>query len=572
MVRSPIMDVTNTPSDRLASAASASSSSSSSQRYYKQASLFDMFGQSASSSSALTSEPGDPPTSPCATSSSYKADREDDPMLGLGDAHQGDSSYEGTGTRSGKRRRASESVDDDDREADARAQLPVFRLSASASGANEGERRIPSLFNTPGHQIGVHAMLQRRGLGLTAGPKQISMRPLLRGLVSNNEEQVYRCRSEQQARMWAPPFALQFSRGAKAGGRQLFAVADEEGTVGLVNGSEDSRHDEETGRTSFKAHHNAIFDLAWSDDDSMIATASGDQTVKIWDAETRTCTGVLAGHTCTIKNVTWDPFSPHMLATASRDGSIRVWDRRVPGPDLGAAAGGGSVETVNMLKNAHGTKGKASKGRSATKSVTSVAYLKHKPNLLASSGSSDSLVKVWDLRKSHKRRVNPEHLESNEDAVAETGTARPHGISNMALSPNGQKIFALSTDSRVYAFDALNLTQPEPLGVYSHPKASCGTFYVRLALSPCSRYLATGSSDGAAYVWDTEGNGKDAVRVVGHEKEVSGLDWGHETMATCSDDELVRVWSFKQGIAQQAREEKEVRWRWSGEDDDEALA
>lgn len=40
------------------------------------------------------------------------------------------------------------------------------------------------------------------------------------------------------------------------------------------------------------------------------ATASGDQTVKIWDAETRTCTGVLAGHTCTIKNVTWDPFNP----------------------------------------------------------------------------------------------------------------------------------------------------------------------------------------------------------------------------------------------------------------------
>ena len=55
---------------------------------------------------------------------------------------------------------------------------------------------------------------------------------------------------------------------------------------------------------------------------------------------------------------------------------------------------------------------------------------------------------MWDLRKSHKRRVNPEHLESNEDAVAETGTARPHGISNMNVSPNGQKIYALSTDSR----------------------------------------------------------------------------------------------------------------------------
>lgn len=114
--------------------------------------------------------------------------------------------------------------------------------------------------------------------------------------------------------MWAPPFALQFSKGpsrlrttrggglahavsgptgAKAGGRQLFAVADEEGTIGLINGSEDSHDDQgafragrpfalmteggststETGRTSFKAHHNAIFDLAWSADDSMLVRA-----------------------------------------------------------------------------------------------------------------------------------------------------------------------------------------------------------------------------------------------------------------------------------------------------------
>lgn len=107
------------------------------------------------------------------------------------------------------------------------------------------------------------------------------------------------------------------------------------------------------------------------------ATASGDQTVKLWDVESQTCVGVLSGHTCTIKNVVWDPrnpsetsltlFSVHalwlmlltpsgLLSTASRDGSIRVWDRRARNADSN------SVSTVNMIKNAHGTKGKVSKG------------------------------------------------------------------------------------------------------------------------------------------------------------------------------------------------------------------
>lgn len=56
-----------------------------------------------------------------------------------------------------------------------------------------------------------------------------------------------------------------------------------------------------------------------------------------------------------------------ILATASRDGSIRIWDRRIPGTESGPRRGPQAtteqpIATVNHIKNAHGTKGKPSKG------------------------------------------------------------------------------------------------------------------------------------------------------------------------------------------------------------------
>ena len=135
-----------------------------------------------------------------------------------------------------------------------------------------------------------------------------------------------------------------FVVAAKAGGKQVLAVASEEGMVNFLNAGESTQWDAGTllrccsgwrltcriaehGRTSFRAHQNAIFDLSWNKDDSCLvsflliclgtranarqqATASGDQTVKLFDVERQVCVGVLDGHTSTIKNVTWDPVNP----------------------------------------------------------------------------------------------------------------------------------------------------------------------------------------------------------------------------------------------------------------------
>ncbi|GAA5860476.1 hypothetical protein JCM5353_005538 [Sporobolomyces roseus] len=476
------------------------------------------------------------------------------------------------GPPSSKRRRTSSKSPERDEIVWQGANL-VATLEGQASNV---KKRMESAYHQPGKQMSMFKAVQRRELGFRAGAAQMSMRPHLQTLVSSNEDHIARIPSLQSHRDFAPPFALAYSNDAKAGGRSVVAIADEEGTISFIEGEESKWYTGPT-RHSFRAHSNAIFDLAWSRDDQIMATASGDQTVRLHDVETKTCVGVLSGHTCTVKNVTWDPHNPQMLSTASRDGSIRIWDRRVRGYAY-VEPEGSAVGTVNHIKNAHGTKGKTSKGRSATRSVTAVNYLMQQDNLLASAGSADSIVKIWDLRRSHSRRVNPAFYETNEDALISAPSARPHGIASMQLAPDGRKLYALSTDSQIYAFDPLNLTHPAPLATFTPPNASCtaASFYVRCVVSPDSRYLACGSGEGSVYLWDTEGNGNDAVRVKGHEKEVSGIDWTHNGLATCSDDSLVRHWQFNPSVSRrrsspasddwvEAAERRKLVDRWSGE-------
>ncbi|GAA6008190.1 hypothetical protein JCM11491_001923 [Sporobolomyces phaffii] len=570
-------DITNVTSTG-SSASSSRPLKPSTRPSYRQTSLSDSFFRSSSPINAVAPV-CTPPTSihdATASGSSSPCGKDIDGDLEMELDEQGGDydEAEQVDVRSTKRRRTSSRSPE--RERNDVVWQGADLVARFQGTSTTGMKRMESAYTEPGVQMSAFKALQRRELGFRSTSAHMSMRPYLRTLVSSNEDHVARIPSTQPHRDFAPPFALAYSRDAKAGGKQVAAVGDEEGTVSLISGERDEWYSGPT-RQSFRAHSNAIFDLAWSNDDQLIATASGDQTVRLHDVETKTCVGVLSGHTCTVKNVSWDPYNPQMLSTASRDGSIRIWDRRVRGYAY-VEPEGTAVGSVNIIKNAHGAKGKIAKGRSATRSVTAVNYLLQQDNLLASAGSADGVVKIWDLRRSHSRRVNPAFYETNEEAVTTAATARPHGIASMQLAPDGRKLYVLSTDSQIHAFDPLNLTHPAPLRTFTLPNSTCSaaSFYVRCAVSPDSRYLACGSADGSMYVWDTEGNGTDAVRIKGHEKEVSGLDWTRSGLASCSDDSLVRHWRFESSISRRRSNPASADWveeaenrklvdRWSGE-------
>jgi len=57
----------------------------------------------------------------------------------------------------------------------------------------------------------------------------------------------------------------------------------------------------------------------------VLASASQDKTLKLWDVATGACTATLSGHGLWVTSCAWSP-DGRVLASASKDKTLKLWD------------------------------------------------------------------------------------------------------------------------------------------------------------------------------------------------------------------------------------------------------
>jgi WD40 repeat protein len=156
--------------------------------------------------------------------------------------------------------------------------------------------------------------------------------------------------------------------------------------------------------------HSGVVNVAvFSPDGQLVASGSGDRTVRLWDVQTGECRSILEDHSDQVYTVVFSP-DGRLVASGSWDGTVRLWDAQT-----------GECRSI-LQGHSH--------------RVDTVVF--SPDGQLVASGSKDRTVRLWDAQTGECRSI----LQGHSDLVR-----------TVVFSPDGQLVASGSVDRTVRLWD-----------------------------------------------------------------------------------------------------------------------